>query len=396
MDNLINYYQDYDVDLSIDELHQTKIIFDSSALLNALKLTQENLNLFLGILKQIEVSIWMPFTVSVEVAKGVNSVVNTHLKTFDILLQSNKGAFDEMQNILKKNNYDDRHPSLKEYDLKEEYKKFYKKNEDAISFLEKEYRKYVSSNNLLEKIVSAFNGNIGKTLSADIIKKWNTEAADRFSKSLPPGYMDNAKKDFTLYEDLIITDKYCDFYIWQEIIENIISCKPNRVLFITDDSKEDWVKYNNVTDKYFPRPELKSEFAKYTSVTKFSILSLNDFIIKVSNELGVKSDQHLIDEVFSNWKEHLETNVNRLIPYVLVVFPEENQVAVYNRSYSLLRETATPELINFAIQKNIQTERFFSFSYEHQIPTWMTEEKKNRCIVYWLWKFEPDENMPKR
>lgn len=111
----------------------------------------------------------------------------------------------------------------------------------------------LSHDEILEFIEQVFAGRTGKPFEDTRLAEIAAEGEKRYAARMPPGFED-AKKDDAgdPYR------KYGDLVLWKQIIAHAKeTSKP--VLFITDDSKEDWwLKQSGRT--IGPRTELREEF----------------------------------------------------------------------------------------------------------------------------------------
>lgn len=104
---------------------------------------------------------------------------------------------------------------------------------------------------------------------ADLLKIYK-DGEQRYKEKIPPGYQDVKKEGNKKYGDLII---------WNEMI-NYSKLIKKDILFITDDTKEDWVlRLNGIS--LDPRKELLVEF-KQKSEQLFYLLSSSNFIDQFS------------------------------------------------------------------------------------------------------------------
>jgi hypothetical protein len=102
------------------------------------------------------------------------------------------------------------------------------------------------------------------------------EAAERYSKKLPPGYKDDRKDEVILGAGAIpIQQKYGDYFIWKQILDKVKS-RPDdfkTLIFVTGDRKEDW--WDQPRGKtQGPRPELRLEMHE-AGVKSFHMYHLN-------------------------------------------------------------------------------------------------------------------------
>jgi PIN like domain len=117
---------------------------------------------------------------------------------------------------------------------------------------------------LLERL---FDKKIGAAPDDKGLEELHKQAAARYQKQTPPGYAD---------EDKDVPQAYGDYIVWRQLMD--IAKERNRdVVFVTDDSKEDWIQVIHGR-KQGVRPDLREEFRKETGkdVWLFSTSSFLD------------------------------------------------------------------------------------------------------------------------
>lgn len=86
---------------------------------------------------------------------------------------------------------------------------------------------------VLEKVAELYGSRIADRPNPEVVRKRIREAIDyRFPNNIPPGFLDEGK-------DTEI-ERAGDFLIWDEVIEYAKRSRAERVLFISNDIKEDW------------------------------------------------------------------------------------------------------------------------------------------------------------
>lgn len=72
-------------------------------------------------------------------------------------------------------------------------------------------------------------------------------------------------------------------------------------------------------------------------------------------------------------------------PYCLVMSETGEYQAVYNRKYELIAQSASAQLVAFALAHHTQRRQGFTFTGKGQQPYWMTESLAPECLVYHLY-----------
>lgn len=116
---------------------------------------------------------------------------------------------------------------------------------------------------------------LGKDYSFKQKLEISYEGAKRYELSIPPGYLDENKKNTSNKSDSF--KAYGDLFIWKQIIEISKNLKKPCIL-ISDDTKSDWNDHNSERKRQ-PRAELLEEFYEETG-NMFWKFTLKDFIGK--------------------------------------------------------------------------------------------------------------------
>ncbi|MBU0457052.1 MAG: hypothetical protein KKD75_02820 [Nanoarchaeota archaeon] len=148
-----------------------------------------------------------------------------------------------------------------------------------------EKEKYLEIHQEIEENISSciLNSNI-----FTLILKAEQEAQNRYTNRMSPGFRDNNKSQ----------NPYGDFIIWNEILvfckehTNESGEKPEKVLFISNDNKSDWVYLPNkkIDDKgrlvsnknpciYLANPDLMLEYQLKTDSDDFYILDIKQLVM---------------------------------------------------------------------------------------------------------------------
>lgn len=371
-------------------------IFDTNTLLNLYRYSYETSNSFLKIIEKLKENIWIPYHTALEFNNNRNNVMNSQIKAFEETKNAINGNYSDFKSRLKKLSIENRHPSINIEALSKKYKDLLLDTQEMLDELSVKYKKYLINDPIFDKIQSFFDKKIGHEPSKESIDEWQKQASERLKKNIPPGYKDGDKKDCFLHNGIIYEKKFSDYILWFQILEKLEKDKISKAIFISDDRKEDWIEESLLDETKFLRNELLNEVNHKSDTEVFITMSSIEFVKLISENKIINVKESTIKEMFEDSKyKHLFEDSNR-IPYVIVMYPEENKVAVYNRGYKLIRESASTSLINYVLTNHVQKEPFFSFTHSWQQPTWMHDSIKGKCITYWLWEFEPQDDFPLR
>ena len=304
------------------------IVLDTNILLNFYRVSKKTSDDIIKALNNYAKNIWLPYYVGVEFYKNKYNVSKMVMDDNSSVKSNIISGFDKMIEAISR--------TFKEYKNDEEVKKIVDllKNDkdDSLKELEnltKDVNKTIESNiESLDKKISDLVGNkITDKVTEEEFILILKEGHNRLEKQIPPGYKDN-KKDEWIGEYKVNGD----YFIFEDIIRLSIS-KERDIVFITDDSKEDWYDKKEQRIKY----DLQKEFF-YKTGRSILLLSSSDFIdlhnkvskgrkVKVSTEskkeikklndltnlISTYNDIYNINNLINNFNEI--NNINNLVKY---------------------------------------------------------------------------------
>lgn len=393
MDKVFNTYDDSTSTIDKNNIKSYKIIIDTNILLNMYRYSSDTANNIMDAFETLKDNIWIPFLVGLEFNDNREKVILQQISIFEETEKCLNTNFQDLKSKINKLNINNRHPSIITSDISNSYKEFVNTEKDKITNLKEEYLKGIKDEPIGKRINNLFIKQVGKPYPSQLdIKKYNNEANIRYKNKIPPGYEDDKKDGFMFFNGITYTKKYSDYIIWQEIIEKVKDEKIQNLIFITDDLKEDWFRQKTIIGKKRLRNELINEIKYKTELKIIEHMTSKDFLEFIDKEQINKIEVNTFQELEDEESFRSRKNEKFYTPYVLVVCEEE--VAVFDRGYNLISESASKELIDFAIKFNVKHDNYFSFNFAHQQPFWMTDDKKSKCNSYWLWQYDIPDTLP--
>lgn len=321
-----SFYENHDEDYlkNIWKSPKTRFILDTNVLLSLYSFQKESRDDFIKILKKLNSRLWIPHHVGLEFQRNRLKVIKNQRISFekmekdtedflnsisfdDSIFASFKGKFStknkhpninkEIDNIF--NNISNEVNNIKAL-LQEEIEKLKKliieTDQDKIYLTSKDY--------IREDFDSIF---CGKSLGNNI---FDTQAKlddifkngeNRYKNKVPPGYMDEKEKEnevFT-FNGLTYKSKFGDLLIFKQIIEYSKDPNIKNIIFISEDTKEDWRIVENLNGKKTlgARPELKQEIFIEASIDDFYIFDVNDFLKYTTSFLNVGLNPSSVDDI---------------------------------------------------------------------------------------------------
>lgn len=267
----------------IDFLWKNAIFtFDTNSLLNIYRYSETTRKDIFEIITKIEDRIFLTHQVAFEFNKNrfenINNIIkskNEFLKNLDAInIQISKNSEQILSNYLT-----DKFAILLD-EIRAEI-------DSKIEF----FNKLFDSDLIFALINLLFRDKILNEIEEEKVAQIKKIGEIRYSNKIPPGYSD-AKKEENRFGDLII---------WNEII-NYAKEKQKPIIFISDDSKEDWVWKLKDGKIIGARPELIQEFYKETNQL-FHLYKTDSFVKYASIQLNEKIDSGTIEEVTKINKE---------------------------------------------------------------------------------------------
>lgn len=253
------------------------IIFDTNVLLDLYRYSENTVKALFDVMESLEDRIWIPFQVSKEYHKNLNSVISDQVRKYE---SSIKTLTDFKKQIDEKRS----HPFLSE-ELTGEIEVFCAKFDKELEDKKVIVKQLIINNPIKEKLADLLDDKIGVAFSNDDLEKIYIEGEKRYKEQVPPGFGDIKKP---------IPDRYGDLIFWKEILKkNEEIDKP--ILLITGDKKDDWyLKELGLT--IGPRPELIEEL-KNRKANSFYIYPTDKFLKYSKEYLQTEIDEATIKEV---------------------------------------------------------------------------------------------------
>lgn len=270
-------------DDEFEKLWDTALIVPDTSFLSTLyRLPAEFRKEMLNALRTVPDRLWVPHHVILEYLKNRPSIIADQKKKFSEVQNIIDDFHDKLSSDISKLRLKKRHSLIKTEQFEEQLMTLIESFKTEIAGLEKQHITY-DSDELLDELFNLFKDKIGPApKDQEEIDAIYKEAAMRYSKYIPPGYMDidKSKKEKAAsfeYGGIIYQRQYGDYLIWKQLLKHAADKNLKAVIFITDDAKEDWLLIVN-KKKIGPRPELAEEICRIAGTNLFHIYSSEKFI----------------------------------------------------------------------------------------------------------------------
>lgn len=259
-------------------------VFDTNTLLNIYRYQDSTCRMFLETLEAIQDKIWIPYQVGLEFHRNRRTCIKGQTKAYKVLEDTLEQFSNEFDEVLRRYKL---HKFIRRDELNKEFESALKPISKTIKSFKEIHPNYGKSDTVLKRITDIFDSRVGEEMEDGKLERIYCEGKDRYSRKIPPGYMDGKKgKDDQVYGDLVI---------WEEMIIKA-KCDECSVIFVTSDEKEDWWLLDG-RKTIGPRPELLQEF-KERSGQRCYIYGPSIFISKAREIFNIgDTDEDAISEI---------------------------------------------------------------------------------------------------
>lgn len=261
------------------------VVPDANVLLNLYRYTADTSDQLIEIFTKIKDRLWLPHQIALEFHKNRFKVIGDQVEAYTAITAALEDCSSKLERDL--NQYR-KHQYICVPDT-------LKRIQDVISVVKKEisaqcekHPDRFKNDNVLYQITELFDGRVGPPYTEVEPDKILAQGKDRFSKKIPPGFLDE--------KDKAGDEKYGDFLAWQQLIDYVKDTKYS-VIFVTEDTKDDW--WHKIRGRTLgPRPELIEEIIN-SGAKNFHMYRTDQFIEHAKGVLGLsqKISQGAIDEV---------------------------------------------------------------------------------------------------
>ncbi len=295
------------------------IILDTNVLL---ELYRQPANISLDVisaLKKIQNNIYVPRQVYDEYLKNYHKTCGDEKRKYKKVTKELSDSLKTLQDDIskkigeyRKHNYTD--ISKLQNDLNEKIKDI----QNIITSFEKGHHEEIQlnidflENDKVKEFIDLLHneGNIGEKIPFSKKLLLLQEGQIRYDNLIPPGFRDSAKAGEA---------KYGDLFVWKDIV-TIAKEKNTNIIFVCNDTKEDWWEKNKDTPIDL-RQELNEEFKETNPSLNIHFLTLDKFFSYLSEELKLgKSKSALqlsalddIESILDNYEDEIYHSIGEYL-----------------------------------------------------------------------------------
>jgi PIN like domain len=268
-----------------DAWKRAQFVFDTNVLLNLYRYQPSARDDLLNVLERLARQIWLPHHVALEFQRNRLSVIAEQARRFTEV----RGVITKTRGVLLaemgKLQLHRRHSLIDPEPLTSGFDQLTSGFLDDLNRLQETQQRLTTSDPLKDKIEALFDGRVGPApADQQTIDALYKQAEARFRAAIPPGYEDAGKDDDGsaeyMHGGIIYKKKFGDFLVWNQVLSHAKSKETRVLVFVTDDSKEDWwwkVELDG-PKTLGPRPELVEEARSAGGIEVFLMYSPEQFL----------------------------------------------------------------------------------------------------------------------
>ncbi len=260
----------------------SEFALDANVLLNLYRRSRPTREDLIGVLRTVDKRLWIPHQAALEYHRNRLLVIAEQTKRSDDLVQSlvraERALTAELQTCRK-------HAFIEAASLESSVQRFSRRLARQIASWAAGYPDLLSEDTTGDLIASLLDGKVGPSYPQETLTELYAEGERRCKEHIPPGFRDCNKEG---------NERYGDWIVWRQLLDRGQEARVP-VIFVTDDSKDDWyVNANGAT--HGPRPELVEEMLAVAGVS-FYAYPMQRFIDHAKRYLNATVSDHTIREI---------------------------------------------------------------------------------------------------
>ncbi|WP_426808043.1 PIN domain-containing protein [Pseudomonas sp. WOUb67] len=315
-------FPQYDYSGSIDHAETWKtamFVFDTNALLNLYRYRERTREELLEALEKLSDRIWIPHHVALEFQRNRLTVIAAQGRRFSEIRKVIDKAKSDLTNSINNLQLKKRHTLIDPEPLIIGFETLTADFLQELDTLQQNQQTLNTPDPIKNRVEEIFDGRVGPAFSSqDELERHNKAADLRYKSKIPPGYMDKEKDrnepDDFFHNGLIYKKKYGDYILWSQILAYSAERKPQKLIFITDDAKEDWWNLVELDGPKTigPRAELIEEALRVGNLDTFLMYRPEGFLKFAKEFLAAEVSDDTLREVRD---VSLENKKNKSIMY---------------------------------------------------------------------------------
>lgn len=278
-------------------------VFDTNVLLNLYRYPQVARDDLINIMEKVSDRIWIPHQVALEFQENRLGRIAEQIKKYTEIETDLKKSMSDLEEQSRK--LERRHSRIVMDDFLNKLRGPFTEFLSELDNLKKQQPKVADPDEIRDKIDEIYRGKVGPAPSQEELNEIYTEGENRYKKRIPPGFVDPKKKNLKeekeeyFQRDLVFRRKYGDLILWKEMLKETKEKGLRNIIFITDDSTEDWWwKFDSEGEKIIgPHPNLIEEISSKGGVSYFYMYNTERFMHYAKKHLAAEVKDESIQQV---------------------------------------------------------------------------------------------------
>lgn len=301
------YYRPTEAELDALWQEGTLVVLDTNILLHLYRVPASTRTLLLSILERLKDRLWIPHQVAIEYQRRRLGVIRDAFSATRRLLTDIEKAQEQFVRAVQAAQPEKRELRRVPAALA--------KIQTHVAQIRDDVQEAIAdqlSPTAEDFIRNAIDTLIGDKVGAapkdqQTLAGWYKEGASRFALQMGPGYKDAGKANSPSPKffagGLTFESEYGDLVLWKQIIQHAAENGIKKVVFVTQDNKEDWWcrvsdPANGEASTQGPLQELSEEIRREGHVELFWMYHLQEFMEVASERFGINVSEEAITDVY--------------------------------------------------------------------------------------------------
>lgn len=300
-------FPQYDYTASTDQAETWKtalFVFDTNVLLNLYRYHERTREELLETLDKLSERIWIPHHVALEFQRNRLTVIAAQGRRFSEIRKVIEKAKTDLANSINNLQLTKRHTLINPEPLTTGFETLTSNFLAELDKLQESQQTLTAPDPIKIKIEDIFDGKVGTAFASQLdIDQKNKEAETRYKSKIPPGYKDSEKDkdgpdDFN-HNGITYKKKFGDYFVWSQILDHAAKSQQKKLIFITDDAKEDWWQQIDFDGPKTigPRAELIEEASRIGKLDTFLMYKPESFLKYANEFLAAEVSEETLREV---------------------------------------------------------------------------------------------------
>jgi hypothetical protein len=296
---------DYTASMDYAEAWENAIfVFDTNVLLNLYRYQERTREELLETLAKLGDRIWIPYHVALEFQRNRLTVIAAQGRRFSDIQKVIEKAKSDLGSSINNLQLTKRHALIDPEPLTTGFGKLADDFLAKLEKLKKSQQSLTDPDPIKIRLEDIFDGKVGSAFNSQKeIDDQHNLAESRYKAKIPPGYKDADKDkdgpdDFS-HNGLNYKRKYGDHMVWNQLLSHAAQQGVKKLIFITDDVKEDWwqqIEFDG-PKTVGPRAELIEEASRIGNIDTFLMYRPEGFLKYASEFLSAKISEETLTEV---------------------------------------------------------------------------------------------------